>query len=100
MSRWTIWTIRGRQDPPRGRLGTGLGHGYYRIFFTTAADLAARCRRAAIEGRWATTMRFYAGAALLIIDELGSLPLPAKAASALFQVVSQRYGKTSIVLTT
>jgi DNA replication protein DnaC len=34
-----------------------------------------------------------------VIDELGYLPLPAEAASALFQVVSQRYLTTSIVLT-
>ena len=66
----------------------------YRTYFTTAADLAARCHRAAIEGRWATTMRFFAGPGLLVIDELGYLPLPAEAASALFQVVSQRYLKT------
>ena len=72
----------------------------YRTYFTTAADLAARCHRAAIEGRWATTMRFFAGPTLLVIDELGYLPLPGEAASALFQVVSQRYLKTSIVLTT
>ena len=72
----------------------------YRTYFTTAADLAARCHRAAIEGRWATTMRFFAGPTLLVIDELGYLPLPAEAASALFQVVSQRYLKTSIVITT
>src|SRR5688572_30594898 len=72
----------------------------YRTYFTTAADLAARCHRAAIEGRWATTMRFYAGPTLLVIDELGYLPLPSEAASALFQVVSQRYLKTSIVMTT
>jgi DNA replication protein DnaC len=72
----------------------------YRTYFTSAADLAARCHRAAIEGRWATTMRFFAGPTLLVIDELGYLPLPAEAASALFQVVSQRYLKTSIVLTT
>ena len=72
----------------------------YRTYVTTAADLAARCHRAAIEGRWATTMRFFAGPTLLVIDELGYLPLPAEAASALFQVVSQRYMKTSIVLTT
>jgi DNA replication protein DnaC len=72
----------------------------YRTYFTTAADLAARCHRAAIEGRWATTMRFFAGPTLLVIDELGYLPLPGEAASALFQVISQRYLKTSIVLTT
>ncbi len=60
----------------------------YRTYFTTAADLAARCHRAAIEGRWSTTMRFFAGPTCLVIDELGYLPLPAEAASALFQVVS------------
>jgi DNA replication protein DnaC len=75
-------------------------HAGYRTYFTTAADLAARCHRAAIEGRWATTMRCYAGPTLLVVDELGYLPLPAEAASALFQVVSQRYLKTSIILTT
>ena len=72
----------------------------YRTYVTTAADLAARCHRAAIEGRWATTMRFYAGPTLLVIDELGYLPLPAEGASALFQVIAQRYTKTSTIVTT
>lgn len=72
----------------------------YRTYFTTAADLAARCHRAAIEGRWAATMRFFANPALLVVDELGYLALPADAAAALFQVVSARHLKTSIVLTT
>jgi len=67
----------------------------YRTYVTTAADLAARCHRAAIEGRWATTMRFYAGPTCLVIDELGYLALPAEGASALFQVIAQRYTKTS-----
>lgn len=75
-------------------------HAGYRTYVTTAADLAARCHKAAIEGRWATCMRFFAGPTLLVIDELGYLPLPAEAASALFQVVAQRYLKTSIVITT
>jgi DNA replication protein DnaC len=85
-------------------IATGLGHAAvtagYRVYFTSAADLAARCHRAAIEGKWATMMRFFAGPTLLIIDELGYLPLPGEAASALFQVINQRYLKTSIVLTT
>ena len=58
-------------------LGRAAAEAGYRTYFTTAADLAAR-----------------------VIDELGYLPLPGEAASALFQVVSQRYLKTSIVLTT
>ena len=85
-------------------IATGLGHAAvkagYRVYFTSAADLAARCHRAAIEGKWGTMMRFFAGPTLLIIDELGYLPLPGEAASALFQVINQRYLKTSIVLTT
>ena len=52
-------------------LARAAAHAGYRTYFTTAADLAARCHRAAIEGRWATTMRFYAGPTLLVIDELG-----------------------------
>jgi DNA replication protein DnaC len=72
----------------------------YRTYVTTAADLAARCHRAAIEGRWATTMRFYAGPTCLVIDELGYLPMPAEGASALFQVIAQRYTKSSTILTT
>jgi DNA replication protein DnaC len=80
-----------------GRRAVDAGH---RVYYTTAADLAARCHRAAIEGRWATTMRFFAGPSLLIIDELGYLPLANEAAAALFQVISRRYLKGSIVLTT
>lgn len=72
----------------------------YRVSFVTAAELVARCHRAALEGRWATTMRSLAGPGLLIIDELGYLPLPSEGAAALFQVVAQRYLKGSIVLTT
>ena len=45
-------------------------------------------------------MRFFAGPTLLVTDELGYLPLPGKAASALFQVVSRRYLKTLTVITT
>jgi DNA replication protein DnaC len=72
----------------------------YRTYYTTAADLVARCHRAAIEGRWATTMRFFAGPRLLIIDEVGYLPLASEAAASLFQVITQRYLKGSICLTT
>lgn len=85
-------------------IATGLGHAAvnagYRVYFTSAADLAARCHRAAIEGKWASVMRFFASPTLLVIDELGYLPLPGEAASALFQVINQRYLKTSIVITT
>jgi DNA replication protein DnaC len=81
-------------------LGQAAIEAGYRTYYTTAADLAARCHKAAIEGRWDSAMRFYNGPRLLIIDEIGYLPLPAEAAAALFQVVTQRYLRGSIVLTT
>jgi DNA replication protein DnaC len=52
---------------PRSRPATG-------VYFTTTAELAARCHKVALEGRWATCMRFYAGPRLLVIDELGYRP--------------------------
>ena len=54
-----------------------------------------------LEGRWATTMRFFSGPSRArSIDELGYLPMPAEDAAALFQVISRRYLKGSIILTT
>jgi len=85
-------------------LATALGlkavHAGYRVHYTTAADLLARTTRAAIEGRWQTTMRFWNGPQCLVIDELGYLPMPGEAASHLFQVISRRYQHGSVILTT
>lgn len=92
--------------PGVGKTMLSIGLGWaavdvgYKVHFTTASDLAARCHKAALEGRWASTMSFYASSRLLIIDELGYLPLPEEAAAALFQVVTQRYLRSSTCITT
>lgn len=78
------------------RAAVEAGH---RVHFTTAEDLARRCRRAAREGRWATCMRFYAGPKLLVVDEFAYRRLDEDGTAALFQVISQRYLKGSVVLT-
>ena len=96
--------LSGESGTGKTHLAIALGHkavhAGYRVYYTTAADLVARTTKAAIEGRWQTTMRFWNGPQLLIVDELGYLPLPAEAASHLFQVVSRRYEHGSIILTT
>ncbi len=92
--------------PGVGKTMLALALGYravqagYRVYYTTAADLVARCHKAAIEGRWSTTMRFFAGPQLVICDELGYLPLPAEGAAAIFQVVSRRAEQGSMIVTT
>jgi DNA replication protein DnaC len=75
-------------------------HAGHRVYYTTAADLVARTEKAALEGRWASTMRFWNGPAVLVVDELGYLPMPGEAAAHLFQVINRRYENGSIVLTT
>jgi DNA replication protein DnaC len=72
----------------------------YRVYYTTAADLVTRTAKAVHDGRWASTMRFWNGPQLLVIDELGYLPLADEAANYLFHVVSRRYEHGSIILTT
>ena len=62
-------------------LGLKAVNAGYRVYYTTAADLVASTAKAALEGRWQTTMRFWAGPAVLIIDELGYLPMPGEAAA-------------------
>lgn len=75
-------------------------HAGHRAYYTTAADLVARTEKAALEGRWASTMRFWNGPAVLVIDELGYLPMPGEAAAHLFQVINRRYENGSTILTT
>jgi DNA replication protein DnaC len=80
------------------RAAVDAGH---RVYFTTAADLAKRCRKAALEGRWATAMRFYCGPRLLVIDEFAysrTAPDP-DANAALFEVINRRYLKSSTIVT-
>lgn len=47
----------GTGKPQSVGLARAAAHAGYRTYFTTAVDLAGRCHGAAIEGRWATTMR-------------------------------------------
>lgn len=57
-------------------------------------------RRARDEGRLDCELARIGHADLLVIDELGFLPLDADGARLLFQVVSEAYERQSVVLTT
>jgi DNA replication protein DnaC len=59
-------------------------------------DLNARDSARALETRF----RHYSNAALLVVDEVGYLPFDNRNADLLFQIVSRRYERKSIVLTT
>jgi DNA replication protein DnaC len=80
-------------------LGIAATEAGYRTYFTTAADLVAALTTAHLEGSWSAKMRTYTGPSVLVIDELGYLPMDATSAHWIFQVVSRRYERGSIVLT-
>ena len=86
-------------------LAIGLGHAVvaagYRVYYTTAADLVAAMHAAFLEGAWTQKLRFYTAPSLLVVDELGYLPMDRSGAHALFQVVDRRnQAGNSICLTT
>jgi DNA replication protein DnaC len=93
--------------PGVGKTHIGIALGYktvqagYRVYYTTAADMVANLHAAYLEGTWAQRLRHYTGPSLLIIDEVGYLPMDKRAAYAFFQVVDRRnHNKGSIALTT
>lgn len=68
--------------------------------FTTAADLVLQLDKAQQQGRLDLLMRrSMLGPGLLIIDEIGYLPLQRHQANLFFQVIAKRYEQGSIILT-
>jgi DNA replication protein DnaC len=80
-------------------LGVAATEAGYRTFFTSAADMVASLQQAHLESTALYKFRTYVGPSVLVVDELGYLPLDQQSANWIFQVVSRRYEKGSIVLT-
>ena len=71
----------------------------YSVLFTTAQALMAALVKAHSDDRLDDRLTFYAKPRLLICDELGYLPFEAHAAHLFFQLVSRRYERGSILIT-
>jgi DNA replication protein DnaC len=80
-------------------LATEAIHAGFGAYFLTAHDLVTDLGRAAREGRLDRRMRIYLAPKVLIIDEMGYLPLDDLGATVFFQLVSARYERGSIILT-
>jgi DNA replication protein DnaC len=80
-------------------LGVAATEAGYRTYFTSAADMVQSLQSAHLEGLASLKLRLFIQPSLLVIDELGYLPLDQASANWIFQVVSRRYEKGSIILT-
>lgn len=80
-------------------LGAEAAKRRMQVKFTTAARLVASLSEARTAGTFSRRLQSFVRPRLLIIDEVGFLPLDAGEASLLFEVVCRRYERGSIVLT-
>jgi DNA replication protein DnaC len=94
-----------------GPTGTGKSHlltalGYtaaergYTVRHTRVVDMINHLTTAQINGTLSKTLGSYVRPGLLLLDELGYLPIDKRGADLLFQVVAARYEIGSIVITT
>ncbi len=71
----------------------------YKVLFLTLADLVAELQAARADHSLAARWKALTQVALLVIDEVGYVPLDKTGADHLFQVVARRYETGSIALT-
>lgn len=71
----------------------------YSVYFTTADDMVRNLKEAEAGGRFARKLQTYLKPAVLVLDEVGYLPLSRAEGNMVFQLVSRRYERGSIILT-
>ena len=71
----------------------------YKVWFTTLADLVAQLHAALADHSLALRLKALSQVTLLVIDEVGYVPLDKTGADHLFQVIARRYETGSIILT-
>src|ERR1700683_165591 len=85
-------------------LSIALGHAAclngHSVLFTTAVDIINTLAAAQSAGRLKHEFHRYLKPAVLIVDELGYLPIDKHGADLLFQIISQRYERAPMVITT
>lgn len=80
-------------------LGLGACELGLRTMFTTAAGLITSLGKALFENRLEERLKLLTQPKLLIIDEIGYIPIDRQGANLFFQLVSRRYEKGSLLLT-
>jgi DNA replication protein DnaC len=70
-----------------------------KVLFTTMADLVADLRASRADNRFPERLRVYTRPHVLVVDDVGFMPLTKQEASDFFHVVASRYEKGSVILT-
>jgi DNA replication protein DnaC len=70
------------------------------VYFSTLADIITSLAKAERDGQLRERLRYLCRAALLVVDEIGYLPVTPGGANLFFQLVNARYEKGAMILTT
>lgn len=81
-------------------IGIECAKNRYSTYFITCNDLLANLKRAYIENRLESRLKHYRKYKVLIIDEIGYLPIDENLANIFFQLINMRYEKQSTIITT
>jgi DNA replication protein DnaC len=71
----------------------------HRVLFLTLETLITRLRRAQLETRLEWQLQQWVTPKLLIVDELGYLPISREEANLFFRLVARRYERASLIIT-
>jgi DNA replication protein DnaC len=72
----------------------------YRGYFATADDMVAVLTQARREGNWASKLKTFTAPTVLVIDDVGLLPMDQRGAGAFFHVINTRYERGHPTLVT
>lgn len=81
-------------------IGTEAASKRISTYFISCAKLLSDLKKAKYENRFERRLKQFCGYKLLIIDELGFLPIEKEEANLLFQLISARYEKKPTIITT
>ena len=80
-------------------LGVKAAEAGHRVLFMTLDTVMTRLKRAQTENRLDRQLQQFTYPKVLILDEIGYLPMSRQEASLFFRLVSRRYEKASLILT-
>lgn len=103
IERAEVLHLLGPPGTGKSHLATALGveavRAGKRVYRATLAEIVEALSRAERDGRLPEKLRFFSRNSLLIVDEIGYLPITPGGANLFFQLVNHRYEKGAMILT-
>lgn len=81
-------------------IGIASARARYSTYFISFEGLMNQLKKSLIENRLESRMKFFAKYKVLIIDEIGYMPIDQDSANLFFQLIAKRYEKHCTIITT